>query len=364
MENFSYVLPSVEVAETVDNDLMRLKVFGCHEGINGNGTEFPREVLEESYHSFIDKTVVVVIDEDNLPSGHAYNFTTHKFNEKARKHIGHIVDAYPCIVTEDNKIIKLKDGDLSEIEKGNIPDGEYRIICELVLNKQYEPEICQLLLELHAKGQLNFSMECLADYFIDDNGIKHCTKIHFTGLCIVKRPAFINSYSIEVSEKKEEQNLDFEKMYQEATSKFEKLVAEKANLQTEYDKVVNDKETVENELREQVCQLKTTIAELETQNDTLKVYKEKFENAEKLELGKTRKEKLLKYGKVVESNEELAELTQEDYLSKLEKAVDAYVPSSQLTNGVGSVAIETASICETKDNKEQRLNILSVLAQK
>lgn len=364
MKNFSYNLLSVEIAEDIDSDLMRAKVFACHEGINGNGTEFTRQTLQECYKSLIDKTVVIVLDCDNLPSGHGYDFITHKFDEKARKHIGHITDAYPCVVTEDNKIIRLKDGDLALIEDGNIPNGEYRIICELVLNKQYEPELCQTLLELHSKGQLLFSMECLADYTVGNDGIKHCTNIHFTGLCIVKRPAFANSYSIEIGEQKGDFTLEFEKMYKEATERLENLVAEKTELQTEYDKVVAEKDTVETTLREEVCKLKTDIAELEAQVKALEVYKEKVENAEKLELGKTRKEKLAKYGDVVESEQELAELTQEDYLNKLECAVDNYDPKVSLLSGSSSVAIETASVCENKDEKTQLLNILSVLAQK
>lgn len=364
MKNFSYNLPCVEIAEDTNNDLMRAKVFACHEGINGNGTEFTRQTLQRCYKSLIDKTVVIVLDCDNLPSGHGYDFIAHKFDEKARKHIGHITDAYPCVVTEDNKIIRLKDGDLAQIEDGNIPNGEYRIICELVLNKQYEPQLCRTLLELHSKNQLNFSMECLADYVVSEDGIKHCTNIHFTGLCIVKRPAFANSYSIEIGEQKGDNTLEFEKMYKEATERIEKLVAEKNKLQNDFDKIVLEKENSETNLREEICQLKTNVAELEAQTNLLKTYKEKVENAEKLEIGKNRKEKLAKYGKVVESEQELAELSQEDYLNKLESAVDNYNPSVNLLSNANSIAIENASVCENRDEKEQLLNILSALAQK
>lgn len=352
MEDFSFILSSFEIAEATDDDLMRIKCFGCHEGINENGTEFPREVLQRDYPTLIDKSVFIATDKDNKPTGHAFNFVSKQFDKDKRTKIGHIVNAYPCIVTSDNEIVLIQNFDES-----NKINGEYRIICELVLDKAYEPEICETLRKLHEDGNLNFSMECVADYIINESGIKHCTNIHFIGLCVVKNPAFVNSYSIEVSEIKEDALVNFEEMYKEAQGKIENLVAEK----TELKNAISEKEVAETNLREEIVALKATVAELEANVESLKGYKTKVETAEKLEVGKARKEKLEKYSSVTETAEQLAELSQEDYLNKLETAVESYTPNVNTNIGL-STAIEHASTIEDKDNKTKLLEALSTLA--
>ena len=194
----------IELSESTDQDLMRIKCFGCHEGINENGTEFPREVLKESYRTFIDKPIVISADSKNMPTGHAYDHKRKRFIEEKRKYIGHIIDAYPCIVTQDGEIILISDDE--EITA----DGEYRIICEFVVYKRYMSEIATALEMLHNNDNLNFSMESIVDYYLSEDGVKHCTKIQFTALTIVKNPAFKNSISLEIAER-EETLMDFEK---------------------------------------------------------------------------------------------------------------------------------------------------------
>ena len=65
-----------EIGSIDDADLMRVICFGTHEGVNLNKTEFPREVLLNSYKSFIDKPLVLLPNLFGEPTGHGFNFKT------------------------------------------------------------------------------------------------------------------------------------------------------------------------------------------------------------------------------------------------------------------------------------------------
>lgn len=174
----------IEVASAYDPDLLRIKCFGAHEGLNENGLLVLRQVLKDNYRSLIDKPVVVVLDKNNKPTGHGYDFKRKKFIEAKRKYVGHVVNAYPCIVCEDGTI-----SDVSYMDEVDYPKGEFRILCELVIYKRYLSELSDILTDLHIDGNLKFSIEAIADEQITSEGIRNCTKIQFTGLAIVKNPA-------------------------------------------------------------------------------------------------------------------------------------------------------------------------------
>ena len=174
----------IEVASASDPDLLKIRCFGTHEGLNENGLLVLRQVLKDNYRSLIDKPVVVVLDKDNKPTGHGYDFKRKKFIEAKRKYVGHVVDAFPCIVCEDGSIV-----DVSWTAEADYPKGEFRILCDLVIYKRYLGELSETLSDLHVGGELKFSIEAVTDQEVTYEGIRNCTKIQFTGLAIVKNPA-------------------------------------------------------------------------------------------------------------------------------------------------------------------------------
>lgn len=289
--NTNVVLASID-----DLDLMRIKCYAVHEGENENGVVFPRNILLASYKSLIDKRVVIVPDKYGFPVGHGYDFKKHTFNEDKRKTIGHVCNAYPVIVTSDEQIIDLSELVKTDIEGKSFPDGQLRIIAELVIDKFYFSEIAENLKYLHKINDLFFSMESLTAQKQLDNGTRECSVIKFTGLAIVSNPAFVNAKSIEIAQK-EEKHVDYEKMYNELKAKYDELLKKvngDSSKKTEEDK--KKKELAEKlvEQSTQIVDLKAELASAKEENLKLTQYKEKFEVAEKEKTTVTRAEKLKK----------------------------------------------------------------------
>ena len=315
---FESTSQEIETASVDDQDLLRIRCFSVHEGLNENGTAIFRQVLLDNYRSFIDKPVVIVTDRNDKPTGHGYDFKNKRFIESKRRYVGHITNAFPCIVCEDGSV-----QDVTDIPERDYPKGEFRIVCDLVIYKRYLGTLAETLANLHIDGKLKFSMESLMDAKVTPDGIKHCTNIHFTALAIVQFPAWRNCYSLEVAEK-EERSMDFEQLYKDEQEKNSVLVAEKAAVVTERD---NLSEEV-TRLKEELAETKGVIADKDAEIQSLTVYKNKVETAEKEAVGKERKERLEKYGETKYSAEELAEMTKEDFVEALESAVDSYVPAA------------------------------------
>lgn len=344
----------IELASVNDEDLMRLKVYSCHEGINENNVEFTRGALIAGYRTFIDKPLVISPDRNGMPRGHGYDFKKKKFIDKERLFIGHIVNAYPCIVGVNGDIT-----DVTYIEQENFPVGELRIICEMVVYKQYVASFAETIANLHFSENLKFSMESYCDQYTTEDGVQHCTSIHFTGLAIVNSPAFKNSFSLEIAEK-EEDLMDFEKLYNDEHEKVETLIAEKTTLENEKATLVSDKETLANELvgeKEKVIEANAALVDANAEIENLKTYKEKVETAEKLVVGKERLEKLSKYGKTEKTEEQLAEVTKEEFVDILSEAVDNYKPSNKGYKGLPNT--ET----KPKYGKDRLLELLSELSK-
>ena len=302
-----------EMASYYDADLMRIKAFATTEGRNLNGTIFPRQNLLLAYRSFIDKPVIIVPTSDNSPSGHGFNFKDGTFDLNKRKHVGHITDAYPVIVDTEGNIHVIYDYE----EAANYPDGELRIVTEMVIYKNYFTDIAERLEFLHNIGELAFSMEALVSAISTDDGGKVCTEIAFTGLAIVDNPAFVNSKSISVSEK-EEENMELQE-------KYDALVAEKAVVDSKLEEVTNEVTSLKEELAEVKGELATVKAEKETAIAELTPFKEKVEADEKAALGVARAEKLAKF-KVEKEATELAELTKEEFVDMLVEAAENFTP--------------------------------------
>lgn len=308
----------IEMASYYDADLMRIKAFATTEGRNLNGTIFPRQNLLLAYRSFIDKPVIIVPTSDNSPSGHGFNFKNGTFDLNKRKHVGHITNAYPVIVNEDGEIFEI----YCVEDIANCPDGELRIVTEMVIYKNYFTDIAERLEFLHNIGELAFSMEALVSAISTDDGGKVCTEIAFTGLAIVDNPAFVNSKSISVSEK-EEENMELQEMY-------DALVAEKADVDSKLEEATNEITSLKEELAEVKGELATVKAEKETAIAELTPFKEKVEADKKAALGNERAEKLAKF-KVEKDATELAELTKEEFVDMLVEAAENFKPEVATT---------------------------------
>lgn len=305
----------IEIGSVEDLDLMHITCFATHEGLNLNGTYFNREILLRAYPSFIEKPLVIVTDNNLHPTGHGFDFVKRTFDNDKRKAVGHIVEAYPVLV-RGNKI-----ENIAYMPHEDIPsDGELRVICKIVVYKHYLYEIASVLEDLHHRGELKFSMEGTMDYNVGEDGVKNCTAIHFTGLAIVKTPAFQNSYSLEVAEKeKGGKELDFEKAYNELKTEHETLVAEKAVADSGLDTKATELAEKENRieaLTEEVAELKLKVKELEP-------YKEQVIAAEQKAVGEKRLKRLEAFEYAEKTAEELGSLTKEEYADVLEQAMDA-----------------------------------------
>lgn len=330
---------NIELSSVISADLMYVRAFATHEGINANNIRFKRETLLKSYKTLIDKPVVLVADRNNLPTGHGYSYATKTFDENKRKYIGHITNAFPVIVDDEDVVHTLAE-ECGEIEA---PNGEMRICVDFVVYKYYLTEIAERLEFLHNIGDFNFSIESKTFGNTEVDGIRECEDILFTGLAVVANPAFPHSQSITVAEEKEEHLMDFEKMYNDLKADYDALVA--ANTQNE--ELSNELAEVKTELAEVKGQLNQANATIETLN----VYKEKVEVAEKEALGKQRAEKLAKFGVVVENTIELAEKSANEFADMLCEAADkmTVVASKEDEDEIIAMVSKNSSMTSDKD---------------
>lgn len=344
-----------EFASINDADLMNIKCFATTEGTNKNKLLYRREVLARCYRTFIDKPVFITADSTNNPTGHGFNFKTKKFDDKRRKAIGHIVSASQVVVDSEDNIHYIDGYSLEDI-----PEGEYRIVVDMVVYKKYFTDITTQLEFLHDIGCLSFSMESLVDCNIDEDGVKDCTDITFTGLAIVENPAFENSKSIEVAEEEDEQ-VNYEELYNAERVKNETLVAEKVALETEVASVKEEMEAVNQEIasvKEELAGSKVEVTELNSEIENLKPFKEKVEIAEKEELGKARQEKLSKFTQDVVEIAELSEMTNEQFADLLIEKADSY-QVAEANDGVEGVIRPKTSM----SNKNSAKTLMEVLAK-
>ena len=305
-----------EVASARDADLMQILCYATHCGENLNGTIFPPKILFNSYRTFIDKPVVIVPDQFNNPTGHGYDYKNEKFDNDKRVQVGHIIDAYPVVVKDDDEILRV--WDIEDLDSNECKDGELRIVTAIVIYKHYFSDIAQRLKLLHEVGNLKFSMEAVVDAHQAEDGGRVCTDINFTGLAIVDKPAFARAHSIEVAGQKEEEQMEFKEMYEAEKAKNETLIAEKALV----DEELSNTKTELAEVKEELANSKAEVANVRAEVETLKPYKEKVETAEKEQLGKDRAAKLEKFG-VKDSNiDELAEKTPEEFADMLVEAAE------------------------------------------
>lgn len=309
--------PRFEVASATDSDIMRILCFATHEGENLNGTIFPPKILINCYKTFVDKPVVIVPDKFDNPTVHGFDFKKQTFKNDERINIGHVVNAYPVVVTEDEEfhyIYSPEDLDSEELE-----NGELRIVTELAIYKHYYSDIAERIKMLHEINDLKFSMEAVVDSYSTEEGGNVCTDITFTGLAIVDKPAFVRARSIEVSSQKEEDEaMEFKEMYEAEKAKNEALIAEKTAVAEELEST----KTELAEIKEELANSKATIVEANAQIEALKPFKEQVELAEKEALGNERVAKLAKFGVKDADAKVLAEKTKEEFADMVLEAAE------------------------------------------
>ncbi|MCK9191174.1 MAG: hypothetical protein M0P10_06500 [Sphaerochaetaceae bacterium] len=362
----------LEFSSVEDADLMRIKCFATHEGVNLNNTEFTREVLLEAYPSFIDKPLFIVPNDAGEPTGHGFDFVKKEFDTDKRKVVGHIADAFPCMVNNGNTTMcsGMQDDEIMNAQ------GEMRIVCTCIVYKNYLAEVADMLERFHTEGNLNFSMEGIVDCCTDADGVRHCSNIQFTGLTIVKNPAFQHSKSVAVAEKKDEggNDKDMDEKLKALQAKYDALLAKYNALKNEkggakekpeakpapVDKkkkacaeVNIDKFT---EVLEELASLKVEVAEL-------KPYKEKVDSDKANALGEKRHKRLQSLGYTEKSVEELAKMSQEEYVTLLEQVMDKNDKAKAAKGGNKEVAEDIQGVLQyspnVKNEKDELLEILS-----
>lgn len=344
VENLEY-----EFAGKYDNDLMYVRGFATHEGVNSNGTRFRREILQKTYKSLVNKPLRILTDFFNKPTGHGFDVRTKKFN-KGVLNIGHIIGVKPVIVGANEQIL----AEIDSLEQDNLPEGNYRIMFDAVLYKDYYNEIAETLINLHDSKELKFSIEASISYEVAEGGVKDCSDIRFVGLSIVKNPAFEKAFSILVAEetRKELDNLEFEKLYNEMKEKYDAEVAEKVTL-------VAEKEALEVKITELSEKLTNTEAEVIAKNEEitnitvevseLKDYKEKFEISEKEKMGNERLAKIKEFGETELTSNELAEMSDLEFSNAQVELAKKMIESSTKLNSANF---------ETKLNRKSASDVL------
>lgn len=288
-------------------DLMFLKGTAVYSGTNLNGADISREELKKSYSTLLGKPVRI-FPFMGKPTGHGLqNDNTFSENVKSIGFVG------------DTSLFENKDKDRLEV------------VFEAGIWQNYYPEIAQTMRELYEENDLKFSVEFETDEDIGEDGIRHCYNINFTGICVVKNPAYRDAMALEVAEEKGGENLSkaqgtgegqtpenegaTTQEAQETVAKLKKQLEESGNKLKEYEKKISE---LESEKAKQLQTKKESESEWEKAYNELKkefeTQKETLDSIMLEKLGNERVEQLSKYGEVKEKPEDLAKLTTEEYL--------------------------------------------------
>lgn len=307
-----------------EKDEMYIKCFLTTEGVNKNNFKFTRKVLLESFTTFIGKPVVIVPDENNLPTGHGYDNRSKKFDDKKRKIIGIIYDV-ELVIVRDGVILHLHDFPTQEDFMN--AKGEMRIIGHLNVWKFYFPQIAEKLDLLNYFENLCFSMEAVTNVKEVD-GVKVCTEATFQGVAIVQKPAFEKSKAIMVCENdtKEEEELELE----QALAELEQVKQENVELASAKDNLSNEV----NSLKEVNSSLTNQVTTLSEELTSLQEYRTKYEALQKEKLGQERMSKLNKVGSHEYTCETLAEKTDVEFAEIVIALADAIKQPQQVVSPI------------------------------
>ena len=312
----------METAGYSDLDIMAIQAVIVYEGISDDSRQLLIEKadLEKAIDSLDGKPVRILFDGEN-PTGHGYNQDTQTFSPLVAN-IGFIHWAWGKTNEEEN--------------------NRYEAVCDMVIWQKYYPEISNRLRQLHQSGELKFSFEMERDFEMTPEGYKKLFNIHFTGVAIVKNPAFEQTRSLLVAELINEggrKNVDeLLKLLGTLKETIGTEIAEqfKTNLGILNEKITTLQAEKEVSLNT-ITDMKSEIAEKDGVIKTIEAERDEFkgtvEIAEKSKLGAERTEKLKKYGEVKQTETELAEMTKDEFVAVLEDVVCNFKP--EIASGVG-----------------------------
>ena len=319
----------LELAGYDANDLLVIEGIAFHSGTNANGAVIFKEDAKKDITTMIGKPLRVLWQ--GKPTGHGYNKMNNTFDKNVMN-IGYIHNA------------DIIDGE----------NDEYKAEVQAIMWKKYYPEIAEKLIELDKEGELKFSIEAERKIEVLKNGDRRCFDNNFTGLAMVANPAWDKSKSFMVAEDETtESSSDAPKGGNNASST-------KTDTNGQVD--VKDKEALIN--------AKLQLIESQKANDNLTKELLKYQKIAKdyeiKEKGQERLTKLSKYGEVKDSVEELGNLSDIDFVNKLEALVDEYAKNidkkknEQKSDSADSIStlIDTRKKTEQKEPKEALLDIL------
>lgn len=320
----------LELAGYDANDLLVIEGVAFHSGTNANGAVIFKEDAKKDITTMIGKPLRVLWQ--GKPTGHGYNKMNNTF-DKDVMNIGYIHNA------------DIVDGE----------NDEYKAEVQAIMWKKYYPEIAEKLIELDKEGELKFSIEAERKIEVLKNGDRRCFDNNFTGLAMVANPAWDKSKSFMVAE-------DENNTTKETTTKTTNENNTDSNKPESNSQDIKDKEALIN--------AKLQLIESQKENDNLTKELLKYQKIAKdyeiKEKGQQRLTKLSKYGEVKDSVEELGNLSDIDFVNKLEALVDEYAKNidkkkdEQKNDSTDSIStlIDTRKKTEQKEPKEALLDIL------
>lgn len=319
----------LELAGYDANDLLVIEGVAFHSGTNANGAVIFKEDAKKDITTMIGKPLRVLWQ--GKPTGHGYNKMNNTFDKNVMN-IGYIHNA------------DIVDGD----------NDEYKAEVQAIMWKKYYPEIAEKLIELDKEGELKFSIEAERKIEVLKNGDRRCFDNNFTGLAMVANPAWDKSKSFMVAE---DESTD-------SPSDAPKGVKNASSKETDTNGQVDVKD------KEALINAKLQLIESQKENDNLTKELLKYQKIAKdyeiKEKGQERLTKLSKYGEVKDSVEELGNLSDIDFVNKLEALVDEYAKNidkkkdeqkNEPTDSI-STLIDTRKRTEQKEPKEALLDIL------
>lgn len=316
----------LELAGYDANDLLVIEGIAFHSGTNANGAVIFKEDAKKDITTMIGKPLRVLWQ--GKPTGHGYNKMNNTF-DKDVMNIGYIHNA------------DIIDGE----------NDEYKAEVQAIMWKKYYPEIAEKLIELDKEGELKFSIEAERKIEVLKNGDRRCFDNNFTGLAMVANPAWDKSKSFMVAE---DESTDTQETQPKETAE-----PIKSELTT---RSIKDKEDLI-DTKLELIELKKTNGNLTKE---LLKYQKIAKDYEIKEKGQERLTKLSKYGEVKDSVEELGNLSDIDFVNKLEALVDEYAKNidkkkdEQKNDPTDSIStlIDTRKKTEQKEPKEALLDIL------
>lgn len=303
---------------------------------NFNGWHADAEALEAAKETIINEPLIIVPDWDNLPTGHSLaNFPKLDWDAKI---IGTHIASETFV---ENDITHLK--------------------TTARVWKIRHPEEAETMKMLHEAGSLRFSMECSFEEAGVEGTIRKAKDVKFIGSAVVDDPANPFSYSLEVANRKKQEQGGSNSMFKTLDEAVAHIGGLNVKLENAETKLATANKTIETLTGE-----KSTLAEtLETANKNVdkltaevKTLTEEKETAAKAKVGSERFAEMAEYieftdAEKAETAAKYGEMSEDIYNMVLETAK---------RNGKKDVQTEVAGVSsDTKVNVKNNKSSLAGL---